>query len=1457
MKRKTVSKTLSLLLTLCMVLSLVTGMTVTASAANSGQKILYVNGVNMLDNDATKPSGVSYNAETGTLTLEDAELDQFHIDTTYDDNGWDWTYAAVIYAQGVDLTIELIGDNQITYNDAGKKTQSTCGIYFNNVNLTITGSDTLTIQNTATENKTNYYRDICGEGESNLTINNTTVQCVAGSDAGKLNTPVLGVSLRKGALTVNNGQLSVSTRNTTREAYGIELVDPSATHTLTGNAQVTAVAGTAPEGEEDDDETYSYGIFCQAPIQIESGARLYSSGLGKAFYDNDCSITAADGATLSAKGSKNYKDIENLTDIALTDGALKANGVSAYKTIEVTATGGGGNPPSGENPDGEESGTRTTPLDFTDPNNSSAWQTGCTQSGDVWTNAAEKWSWDTLTKTLTLSGCNFNIVDTTGTNGFMAIKLPAESTINLASGTENIVVSSSTKQSGAIGAATSLTIEGDGTLDITSSFTGIIAGGNIAINSPITVKSTSNEEYAMAIAIESENRDDTITIADKLEITKPDGETTVGATIFDSNGIPAKEVVISAKGGSSSTNNVIDLSAGDIVINADGTYTVGGGEPVHYNTAQPLKVTQSDSATATAHTITSDAASVAIELSGVNVDASNSGKSFIYANNGSVSLTVSGENTVVTNAGDATYSGAIHTKDDLEINGTGTLHITNGMAGLFSTQGNVTIRDVAVDVTATYGIQTISTADSGNVTIESGTVNLKGMYGVYANGVFAVNGGNVTIEGNNNAAFGIYTLKNVNITGGELTVDGSSKPLPSYKAIGVSGDGGVKANPATGKAITVKMGENANNAASTVYTAETNLTLPAEKFLYFNAVSASSEPTTEYTVTFNANGGTLTEDSVATRGGKLTSLPTPTRDGYVFKGWYDAVTGGNQITTDTVFTADATIYARWIKTYSVSGNVVNEEGETPVAGATVTIKSNTVEKTAITEADGSFTLSDIPAGDYNIVVKSGEKTVTKLVTITNSNVSGINVVIPTGDVSSVVETTGSGTPKVLVGGLDDVAKENEAAGQTVEVKLTVEQKAEDTVDATAKNAIVVAAAKEQLEYLDMKVNKTVDGGTPAPITDTGKVLEIIVPYDMTDKYNIAVYRHHDGQAQAFRKLTVRPTSGYQDGTFFVGDDFIVIYTSKFSYYAVGYDITPSTPSGSGSSGGGGGTSTYSISVPDKIAGGKVSISPKNAAKGATVTITVEPEENQKLDKLIVTDKDGNEIKLTKKSEDKYTFVMPAGKVLVDVAFKAVVAEPEKDTPVTTGECPKDSTCPMNLYKDVKTTEWYHDGVHFCIDKDYMTGYPDGTFQPNTATSRAMIVSILWRMEGKPVVNDTLTFNDVKADEWYTEAVRWAASNKVVNGYSDTTFAPNDAITREQMMTILWNYCKYKGYDVSVGEDTNILSYKDANNISGWAVPAMQWACGSGLIYGMDDNTLDAQGNATRAQAANILYRFAK
>lgn len=139
-------------------------------------------------------------------------------------------------------------------------------------------------------------------------------------------------------------------------------------------------------------------------------------------------------------------------------------------------------------------------------------------------------------------------------------------------------------------------------------------------------------------------------------------------------------------------------------------------------------------------------------------------------------------------------------------------------------------------------------------------------------------------------------------------------------------------------------------------------------------------------------------------------------------------------------------------------------------------------------------------------------------------------------------------------------------------------------------------------------------------------------------------------------------------------------------------------------------------------------------------------------------------------------------------------------------------------------------------------------------TRGQIATILWRMEESPVVNYAMTFEDVGAGMYYAEAIRWAASEGIVGGYTATQFGPDDAITREQLAAILWRYAQHKKYDVSVGEDTNILSYADALTVSEWAVPAMQWANGVGLIQGSDNNLMP-KGNATRAQAAAILHRF--
>ena len=169
-------------------------------------------------------------------------------------------------------------------------------------------------------------------------------------------------------------------------------------------------------------------------------------------------------------------------------------------------------------------------------------------------------------------------------------------------------------------------------------------------------------------------------------------------------------------------------------------------------------------------------------------------------------------------------------------------------------------------------------------------------------------------------------------------------------------------------------------------------------------------------------------------------------------------------------------------------------------------------------------------------------------------------------------------------------------------------------------------------------------------------------------------------------------------------------------------------------------------------------------------------------------------------------------------------------------------------------EWFEADVEYVAEKGLMNGVGDGSmFAPLMDTSRGMIVTILWRMEGQPVPKAPAAFTDVEKGAYYEQAVAWASENGIVNGYG-ATFGPNDNITREQFATILFRYAQFKGYDVSVGEDTNILSYADAFSISEYAIPAMQWACGAGLINGIGD-TLQPAGAASRAQAAAILHRF--
>ena len=172
--------------------------------------------------------------------------------------------------------------------------------------------------------------------------------------------------------------------------------------------------------------------------------------------------------------------------------------------------------------------------------------------------------------------------------------------------------------------------------------------------------------------------------------------------------------------------------------------------------------------------------------------------------------------------------------------------------------------------------------------------------------------------------------------------------------------------------------------------------------------------------------------------------------------------------------------------------------------------------------------------------------------------------------------------------------------------------------------------------------------------------------------------------------------------------------------------------------------------------------------------------------------------------------------------------------------------------DVPHNAWYRTAVEYAYSRGLMAGTSSIIFSPDMTTSRGMIVTILYSLEGKPYTSSS-PFDDVSTSDWYGRAVAWAAAHGVVSGYSDTAFGPNDSITREQMATILYSYARYKGCDVSARAD--LSGFQDVGRISPYAVTAMQWACAEGLISGMGDRTLAPQGNATRAQVAQILMQF--
>ena len=270
--------------------------------------------------------------------------------------------------------------------------------------------------------------------------------------------------------------------------------------------------------------------------------------------------------------------------------------------------------------------------------------------------------------------------------------------------------------------------------------------------------------------------------------------------------------------------------------------------------------------------------------------------------------------------------------------------------------------------------------------------------------------------------------------------------------------------------------------------------------------------------------------------------------------------------------------------------------------------------------------------------------------------------------------------------------------------------------------------------------------------------------------------------------------------------------------------------GGGSTGGGTTTPSYTVSV-GTAENGTVTASPTNAKEGDKVTLTVAPDEGYELGALTVKDASGKTVSTTKVSENEYTFTMPEGNVTVTATFVEKNATP---------------------FTDVKTTDWWYEAVKYVYENKLMSGTSDTTFEPTAKLNRAQAVQILYNLEGQPAVTGTADFTDVSG-HWALNAITWGAKNGVVAGVGNGKFDPNANVTREQFAQMMYNYAKFKGYDLTAQGDLD--NFTDVSKVSDWAETALAWANGEGLINGNTDGTLAPNGTAIRGQAASIMAKF--
>ncbi|WP_300345926.1 S-layer homology domain-containing protein [uncultured Oscillibacter sp.] len=711
-----------------------------------------------------------------------------------------------------------------------------------------------------------------------------------------------------------------------------------------------------------------------------------------------------------------------------------------------------------------------------------------------------------------------------------------------------------------------------------------------------------------------------------------------------------------------------------------------------------------------------------------------------------------------------------------------------------------------------------------------------------------------------------FTMPGENVTV-KAVFEQDNEPVPPPETYSVTvqteGSGTASASPASAEAGTlINLTAAPDNGyhfkewqvvSGGVTISDSKFTMPAEDVTVkavFEQDDDPSPPQPEtYTVTVQTEGnGNASATPASAEVGTLINLTASPDNGYHFKEWL-VVSGGVTI-SDSKFTMPAE---------NVTVRAVFEQDTTPPDPPDPP-QSETYTVTVQTEGNGTasaspasatarteITLTATPGDGYHFkewqVVSGG------------AAISGNSFTMPAGNVTvkAVFEPDSDPTPP------DPPPFDPDRVETAIEVKEGISEVPEGLSGIPALNtpAKLNAVMKTEITRVnpdiplqntavyDVTLMISTDGGatwTPATADNfPSGGLAVTLPYPSGTNSGFRFTVVHMFTTTDFGKRpgdTERPAVTNVEN----GIQFTVTGLSPISVGWTAPAANPDTPSGGGHGGGGWSASTYAVTV-EKPEHGKVASNRASASSNSTVTLTVTPDSGYELDTLAVTDSRGNAIRLMDQGGGKYTFAMPSRAVTVMAVFAPLPGDKQKP-------CDGGADCPSRGFTDLGSVgTWYHEAVDYVLRSSLMGGYGNGTFGPSNNLSRAQFAQILFNMEGRPVVNYLLQYGDVAEGAWYTEAIRWAASQGIIGGYSGGIFGPNDSITREQLAVMLW---RYAGSPAATDKE---LRFTDADKAGGYALEALRWAVENSVMSGRGGGILDPKGLVTRAQAAQMLMNF--